>query len=312
MMRAGPGAIALLTTGLGLGFAMLAAVERPAAQTAAAALPAKKAALPAAKDPTPQCDRAVFRLAVDVGHTDESYGATSARGAREYDFNLRLAKLIKRQLVDAGFTSTSLLVAEGKAQASLTKRVAVTNRLEPELFLSIHHDSVPDKFLQKWEYEGETLGYSDRFRGHSIFISNDNPARAASLRFATMIGEQLKARGLRYTPHYTDPIMGKRQRILVDADAGVYRYDQLRVLKETHVPAVLLEAGSIINRDEELLLNSPEHRGLIASAIEQAVESYCASTTPHPQSAAARAPQNASNQKSAAAKPQPKKRSATR
>jgi hypothetical protein len=35
-------------------------------------------------------------------------------------------------------------------------------------------------------------------------------------------------------------------------DAGVYRYDQLVVLRST--PAVLLEAGSIVNRQEELEL----------------------------------------------------------
>jgi N-acetylmuramoyl-L-alanine amidase. len=48
--------------------------------------------------------------------------------------------------------------------------------------------------------------------------------------------------------------MGSRRRLLVDPEAGVYRYDQLIVLRQTHVPAVLLEAGSIINRNEELLL----------------------------------------------------------
>ena len=42
--------------------------------------------------------------------------------------------------------------------------------------------------------------------------------------------------------------MGHRRRILVDAEDGVYRYDQLIVLRQTKMPAVLLEAGSIVNR----------------------------------------------------------------
>ena len=37
--------------------------------------------------------------------------------------------------------------------------------------------------------------------------------------------------------------MGRWQRTLLDADAGVYRYDTLFVLKKTQMPAVLLEAG---------------------------------------------------------------------
>jgi hypothetical protein len=36
-----------------------------------------------------------------------------------------------------------------------------------------------------------------------------------------MLGEALKARGLKYTHHYTEKFMGHRQRILVDAEAGV-------------------------------------------------------------------------------------------
>jgi N-acetylmuramoyl-L-alanine amidase len=46
-------------------------------------------------------------------------------------------------------------------------------------------------------------------------------------------------------------MMGHRRRKLVDATAGVYRYDQLIVLRRTRMPAVLLEAGSIVDRQEE-------------------------------------------------------------
>jgi N-acetylmuramoyl-L-alanine amidase len=62
---------------------------------------------------------------------------------------------------------------------------------------------------------------------------------------------------------------------LVDASAGVYRFDELVVLKETRMPAVLLEAGSIINRDEELALASPERQALISDAVVDAVAVFC-------------------------------------
>jgi hypothetical protein len=91
-----------------------------------------------------------------------------------------------------------------------------------------------------------------------------------------MLGLRLKDRGLAYTPHYTYAVMGPRRRELLDAEAGVYRYDQLIVLKNTRMPAVLLEAGSIINRDEELLLGEPEHQALIGAAVTDAVEGFCA------------------------------------
>jgi hypothetical protein len=66
----------------------------------------------------------------------------------------------------------------------------------------------------------------------------------------------------------------------LDADAGVYRYDTLFVLKETHMPAALLEAGSIANRDEELPLATPERQKLIGAAVVNAVDGFCAAQ-PH-------------------------------
>jgi N-acetylmuramoyl-L-alanine amidase len=227
------------------------------------------------------CDRRGFRVVVDVGHTARNPGAKSARGADEYDFNLRLAKEVEQKLIGAGFERTVLLITTETPRSALFKRASRAGAMGADLFLSIHHDSVPDKFLEKWQYEGATHGYSDRFPGHSIFISNDNPERARSLQFARMLGEELKARGLKYTPHYTEKFMGHRQRVLVDADAGVYRYDQLIVLRSTRMPAVLLEAGSIINRDEELELGTPERRSLTSDAVAAALESFCA-LRPHP------------------------------
>ena len=184
----------------------------------------------------------------------------SARGYWEYDFNLRLATRIEQDLLHAGFGKTVLLVTDGPTRKGLAERVARANALSPDLFLSIHHDSVPDSFLERWQYEGEDHYFSDRFKGHSIFVSNDNADANGSLLFGHLMGEQLRARGLHYTPHYIEKFMGHRQRLLVDVKAGVYRYDQLIVLRTTQMPAVLLEAGSIINRDEELLMSSPEHQ----------------------------------------------------
>jgi N-acetylmuramoyl-L-alanine amidase len=254
---------------------LYAAQAEPAAKPANP--PAKNAAKPADKNAeAPTCDRAAFRVVVDVGHTEEVPGAKSARGNYEYDFNLRLAKMIDQQLRDAGFAKTLLLVTHGRTHAGLAERVGRANSYGADLFFSIHHDSVPDKFLQKWTYEDEEHSYSDRFKGHSIFISKSNGNPAASLVFGRLLGQQLKAREMKYTPHYTEKFMGSRQRMLVDKEAGVYRYDQLIVLKDTHMPAVLLEAGSIINRDEEVALATSDRHERIAAAAVDAVDAFCA------------------------------------
>jgi len=236
----------------------------------------------AAKSDTASCARPDFRVVLDVGHTRKSPGARSARGVDEFDFNLRLARQIDQALREAGFAKTVLMVSEGRANQSLYARVARANELSANLLLSIHHDAVPDRFVERWEYNGKKETLSDRFKGHSIFISDDNPDPKDSLQFASMLGHQLKARGLQYTPHYTESFMGRWRRALLDADAGVYRYDTLFVLKKTEVPAALLEAGSIANRDEELVMASPERQQLISAAVVEAVDSFCAAQSGKP------------------------------
>ena len=222
------------------------------------------------------CARASFRVVIDVGHTVKVPGAMSARGVPEYEFNLALGSAAKDALVSAGFTETTLLITATAPWRGLFERAARANAMHANLFIAIHHDSVPDNLMKTWQYAGQQQGYNDDYPGYALFISNDNADRAGSLAFGSLLGTELQAYGLSYTPHYTLPIMGHRRRELVDAKAGVYRYDQLIVLRATRMPAVLLEAGSIVNRDEELKLATPERRAATSAAIVAAVEDFCA------------------------------------
>jgi N-acetylmuramoyl-L-alanine amidase len=233
--------------------------------------------LPAAalKPAAARCDPAKFRIVLDVGHTAESEGATSARNVSEFVFNLRLAKRIEEKLKAEGFAETRLLLTEGKARRSLFKRVDAANDLRADLLLSIHHDSVPHKFLEDWEFEGKKSRFSDRFSGYSVFVSRNNPDFTTSLAFAELIGKEMKAQGLDYAQQYSQAIMGRHQRPLLNRETGVYRYDELIVLRKTRMAAVLLEAGSIINRDEELKMSSPERRDIISSGVTAAVKEFC-------------------------------------
>jgi len=69
--------------------------------------------------------------------------------------------------------------------------------------------------------------------------------------------------------------MGRYQHPLLNKETGVYRNDELVVLKSTRMPAVLLEAGSIINRDEELKMNSSERRDIVSGAVAAAAKEFC-------------------------------------
>jgi N-acetylmuramoyl-L-alanine amidase len=255
------------------------AAAKPRRARHAAAAPAAKFEKPIAT----VCDPAKFRILLDVGHTAKSEGATSAHNVPEFSFNLHLAQKIEEKLKAAGFAGTRLLVTEGNARSSLIKRVAVANSLPADLFLAIHHDSVPNKLLEDWEFEGKKRHFSDRFSGYSVWVSRNNPEFKTSLSFAELLAREMKVQGLDYAHQYTQSIMGHYQHPILNKETGVYSYDQLVVLRTTRMPAVLLEAGSIINRDEELKMDSAERRDVIGGAVAAAMKKFCdARSPPHP------------------------------
>src|SRR5436305_13801625 len=185
-----------------------AAVAKPAASSKhhavkLAALSPAGLPLAAFKPTATKCEPAKFRIVVDVGHTPESEGAISARNIAEFVFNRRLAQRIAEKLKAEGFAATRLLVTEGKSRASLVRRVAAANNLPANLFLSIHHDSVPNKFLEDWEFDGKKSHFSDRFSGYSVFVSRSNGDFKTSLWFAELVAKEMKAQGLKYAEQYT-------------------------------------------------------------------------------------------------------------
>jgi N-acetylmuramoyl-L-alanine amidase len=108
-----------------------------------------------------------------------------------------------------------------------------------------------------------------------VFVSRSNADFNTSLAFAELLAREMKAQGLKYAEQYTQPIMGRYRHPLLNKETGVYSYDELIVLRKTRMAAVLLEAGSIINRDEELKMDSAERRDIISSGVAAAVKEFC-------------------------------------
>lgn len=214
-------------------------------------------------------------VAVDVGHSHKRPGATSARGVPEYRFNLELARLVVSQLRAAGLVR-AFLMDEAGTDVPPAGRAALANRKKADILLSIHHDSVQPHYLAAWLFDGRQRKYCDRFSGYSLFFSAKNPASDASIALGQAIGESLRDAGFTPTAHHAEPIPGEN-RELVDPERGLYRYDGLAVLYRATMPAVLVEAGVIVNRDEELALTDPARRERMARAVAQGVARFASS-----------------------------------
>jgi N-acetylmuramoyl-L-alanine amidase len=228
---------------------------------------------PARAAPGAVCDRADFRIAIDVGHTAEAKGATSARGVPEHAFNLALASEIAEMLDKAGYP-TLLIIVHGRGHWQLLQRTSEARDFGAQLFLSIHHDDVQLIYKSSWVFDGHLRSYSDLFSGYSLFVSPKNAQYEASIVFARLLGKELRSRGFKFTKHHAENIPGER-RVLIDDQLGIYNYDDLVVLRDAPSPAVLLEAGVISNRADELALNSSERRREVANSVLSAVNVFC-------------------------------------
>jgi N-acetylmuramoyl-L-alanine amidase len=227
----------------------------------------------ASDEPAPTCSRAGYRVALDSGHGPKRTGATSARGKTETSFNTRLTREALHALHEAGFLAAFHVNPDG-TEVALTERTQRAAAGGAELFISIHHDSVQEHYLRTWTHEGRSLRHFDGFSGYSLFINLAAPNGKASRAFGEDLGHALLAAGLTPTLHHAENISGER-RELIDQKLGLYRFDALAVLQTAQSPALLLEVGVLVNRQEEALLEQADHRAKFVAALMTAVEKAC-------------------------------------
>jgi N-acetylmuramoyl-L-alanine amidase len=201
-------------------------------------------------------------IAVDVGHYAADPGATSARGVPEFEYNRALALDIEQALRARSFST--MLVGAGGDMHDLYARTLKAGGAD--FFLSVHHDSIKARFHSQWEFEGVLRSYSDIVSGYSLFVSRGNPDIDKSVQCASVIGAALRNAGFQPSRYHANPVLGSG-RAYADETNGVLYYDNLAVARTARSPAVLLEAGVIVNRDEELKLRDPRTRQRIAGAV---------------------------------------------
>jgi N-acetylmuramoyl-L-alanine amidase len=211
-----------------------------------------------------------LRIAIDIGHTPGTPGAVSATGVTEYTFNRRMARLIADDLRRQPGVEVTLINDSGR-EISLLGRGDAANAAKADLFLSVHHDSVNERYkVTRRTPDGRVFRESDRFRGYSVFFSEKNVEPAMSFEFAKQLGRAMREQGMSPTAHHAEKIPGEGRDLLVP-ETGVYRFDDLLVLKRARMAAALLECGVIVHPDEERELNGSERQRQIVEAVRSAV-----------------------------------------
>jgi N-acetylmuramoyl-L-alanine amidase len=195
-------------------------------------------------------------VALDVGHHAAEPGVISASGRPEFEYNRQLASEIKVVLESKGIEARTI----GERGDYVKLHYRTRDAKGADLFVSIHHDSVKQRMLPR----------ADEFSGFSVFVSRSNPYPGKSLACASRIGKKFRESGFKPSRYHASTELGE-SRPFADEENGVHYYDNLAVGKTAAMPAVLIEAGVIVNRAEDERMRDARVRARIAAAVADGI-----------------------------------------
>lgn len=176
-----------------------------------------------------------LRVVVDPGHGGDDQGSIGPAGAREADVCFAIATALEAALTASG-TQVFLTRRHGDGPSD-AQRATLANTLEADLFVAIHSGGA----------EPSARGASAYYFGHERFHSE------IGMRVAELLLEHVCSLGF------------------IDGRAHAKTFP---VLRETRMPAVMLEAGYITHPDEERLLADPAFQQKLATAIAEALRRF--------------------------------------
>ncbi|MCK9444700.1 MAG: N-acetylmuramoyl-L-alanine amidase family protein [Tissierellaceae bacterium] len=179
-------------------------------------------------------------IVIDAGHGGKDPGATSVSKRYEKDFNLAMALKLDKKLRELGYNT--IMTRNTDVFVDLYERAGIANDANADLFVSIHGNSHTSK-----THAGIQVLYCPAF--NSDFKEVDQHPFAKAMMTALLEG--------------TGAI-----------DKGIIQRPNLVVLRETKMPAVLVEAGFLSNSAEEKLLFTESYQNKIIDSIVKGIENY--------------------------------------
>jgi N-acetylmuramoyl-L-alanine amidase len=216
---------------------------------------------------------------IDPGHGGHDPGAPSVSGTvTEKDLALLLARELRDRLVERGRVRVAM-TRETDTYLSLEQRAQLARQLNAALFLSLHIDSAPNPLargasiysLSDVASDAETARFASRENGSSGASGADSSGPVGAILADLALREQMEA-----SAELASRLVRKSAgRVALRPEP--HRFAAFHVLRSTGTASVLFEAGYISNADDELLLQSPEHRKRVVTALAEAIETDVAS-----------------------------------
>lgn len=192
-------------------------------------------------------------IVIDPGHNfggdDGAYATSNGVTYSERDLNMQVALKLKSKLEAQKYkvimTRNSSDVEKISVTESLTKRVNIANNANADLFVSIHHNSASSAA------SGVEVYYSSKPKDEEFGGTYSDSKLSASMNLASSIATSITSS------------TGAINRGAKDGN--------LFVVRNTTMPAVLIECGFISNPDEAQKNASSAYQDLEADAIVNAI-----------------------------------------
>lgn len=189
----------------------------------------------------PQPEMKKTLIVVDAGHGGDDFGTRSASKPKyhEKSLNLTTALILSDFLQKMGYRT--IMTRSTDEFIPLQKRADFANDKGANLFVSVHYNSAPAK-----QAEGIEIFY---------YKSDENKSRTSeSRKLATSILTQVTK--------------------LTQAKSRGVKHGNFAVIRETKMPAVLIEGGFLTNEDEMEKIKDPAYVKNVAWGIAQGVQAY--------------------------------------
>lgn len=216
-------------------------------------------------------------IVLDTGHGGKDAGAVGKKyGSMEKDIALILSKKVKEELESRGIRV--IMTRSGDNYVSLEKRTDVANKSSADIFVSIHVNASRSRSLRGFECYYLSNATDDNARALEAFEDSSLKLDSeASAEHSSRLDKTLWDMALTENRAESGELAGYICRSVEESslinNRGV-RTARFYVLKHTHIPSVLVEAGYISHGIEEQKLKQPQFLDSLADAIARGILRY--------------------------------------
>jgi N-acetylmuramoyl-L-alanine amidase len=218
-------------------------------------------------------------VVIDPGHGGSQDGATGPDRAIEKTIALQIAKKLKAALEKDGAKVS--LTREKDTDLPLPDRVAFANTKKPDLFLSVHANSMPTAKLRESTQGIETYFLSASSSGESARrtaarenLDFDAKAKGpASETLAYILADLQRSASHSQSSRLAYAIHQRLIAATSATDRGVQQAP-FYVLMGVEAPAVLIEVGFISHPGESKKLGDGPYQDQLAAAVAEGVKAF--------------------------------------